>query len=206
MRSYSIDVDSPVACTLARCFVRKALRRLQDKNSRTLAGKTLRNWPRDRAADLFVAVEQENDLAVKQAGLAEHLDGGKRHGDADLHVERSGSPEAAVGHAARHTAERSNRPHGVQVAKQQNWLPAVAAARSEARFKYVAVAALAMQLDAPTKDTNSFGCDRGTCVDGSFCIAGRFHPNEAAREIEQCRLLAAGSCEQGAHGHRHILA
>jgi hypothetical protein len=204
--SHSIDVDSPVACTFARCFVRKALRRLQDKNSGTLAGEALGNWPRDRAADLFVAVQQENDLAVKQGGIAEHFDGGKRHGDADLHVQRSGSPEAAVGHAARHTAQRSNRPHGVQVAKQQNWLPAVAAARSKARFKYVAIAALAMQLDAPTKGTNGFGCDRGTCVDGSFCIAGRFHPNEPAREIEQCRLFAAGSGEQGAHGHLDILA
>ena len=78
------DVDAPVAGAFAGGLVGEALRRLENKDGGTLSCELLGDGPRDGAANLFVGIEQEDDLALQKIGLSEHFDGSEGHGDAGM--------------------------------------------------------------------------------------------------------------------------
>ena len=117
------DVDAPIADALAGRFVGEALRGLEDVDGGALFGDGFGDGAPGRAADLLVAGEEEDDFALEQArGLGEQLEGGERHGDAGLHVEGSGAPEAATAELAGHGLERAEGPNGVEVTEEQDGL------------------------------------------------------------------------------------
>ena len=65
----AFDLDAPVAGAFARGFVGQALRRLQHVDRGALARQPFRDGPRSRAANLFVAVKQQDDFAVAAGPL-----------------------------------------------------------------------------------------------------------------------------------------
>jgi hypothetical protein len=152
----SSNVDAPVAGAFAGGLVGEALGRLENKDSGTLGSEMLGDGARDGAADFFVGIEQQDDLALEEAGLGEHLDGGEGHGDAGLHVEDAGTGDAALGDAPGHGAEGPDGPDGVEVAEQKNrgrggGLAVRTELGAEAGFEDVSEGALAVELDAASE-------------------------------------------------------
>jgi hypothetical protein len=184
----AVDYDVPFPDALARGLVGQTLRRFEHVDRGALPRKRFGDGPRSRTADLFVTVEQDDDFAVQQVGFHEQLDCGRRHGHAGLHIESSGAPKAAVAHAAGHGFKRADRPHCVEMAEEEDGLGAFTCARgprAEAGFENVAVARLAMELEAAAELLEVRGGEGHAGVDGGFCIRGRLGSHEPAGEVEQ---------------------
>ena len=118
----SIYVDAPNANAFAGCLIGQPLRRLEHVNGGAGFRDSLGDRPRNSAPDLFVAVEQENDLALQKVSFSQQLKSGERHGNSGLHVQRSRAPKTSVPDTAWHRLERAERPDRIQMAEEQDWL------------------------------------------------------------------------------------
>ena len=94
MGGASVDGETPVAGAFAGGLVGEALGGLEDVNSLALLGERFGDGARDGAADLFFAVEEEDNFAVDAARFEDEFEGGEGHGDAGFHVEGAGAVEA----------------------------------------------------------------------------------------------------------------
>src|ERR1035441_7677233 len=102
----AFNFDTPMAGAFARGFAGQALRRFQHVNGCAPTGKALRDGPRNGTSYLFVGVEKEDDFTLQKAGLNEHFNGGKGHGYAGFHVQRSRAPRSEE-----HTSELQSLRH-----------------------------------------------------------------------------------------------
>ena len=103
-------------------LVGEALRWFEYKDGETLARQAFGDGPRDGAADLLIAVEQQHNLAVQQVCFGKHLDSSEGHGNAHFHVQCARTPQTTFGNAARHVPQGAQGPHRVEVAKKHHWL------------------------------------------------------------------------------------
>ena len=206
MCSDAFHVNLPIAGALARGFVGQPLRRFEHVDRGALPGELFDDGPRSGTANLFVAVEQDDDLAAQQVSFGEQLDCGCGHGDAALHVEASGTPQAAFAQAAGHGFERAERPHGVEMAEEEDGLRTNPrrTPRAEAGFENVAVARLTMELDAAAELLEVRGGEGDAGVNGGLCVGGRLGSHEPAGEVEERALFAPRPGQQGAHGNRRF--
>ena len=117
----SFDLNAPVSGTFAGGLVGEALSWLENIDGGTFGGELLGDGARDWAAYLFIGIEKQNDLALKEAGLGEHFDGSEGHGNAGFHVENAGAAKPAIGDAPGHGAEGADRPDCVEMAEHKNW-------------------------------------------------------------------------------------
>ena len=187
------DLDAPVAGAFAGGFVGQALGRFQDVDGGALGGKSLGDGPGDGAAYFLVAVEQQHDFAMKEAGLGEHLDGGEGHGHAGFHVQDARAPEAAFGGAAGHGFEGAEGPDRIQMAKQEDRLGGAGFGfGAEAGFEDIAERALAVELDAASESFGMGGGEGNTGIDGGFVVGGRLGQHQLANEVEQARAACGG--------------
>ena len=72
---------------------------------------------------------------------------------------------------------------------------------AEAGFEDVSEGSLAVELDACAEGAGMVGGEGHAGVDGWFIRGWGFRFDEAAEELEEGRLLAASSGEEGAHGN-----
>lgn len=183
----AFDYDVPVADAFARGFIGEALRRLEDVDGGAPAREIFGDGPRDGAADLFVAVEQQNDFAAQQASFNEEFDGGRGHGDAGLHIESSWPPETTFANAAGHGLERAERPHRIEMAEEEDFFLVLEASgtRTKMGFENIAVVSLPVEFNAAAELLEVRGGEGNACVDRGFRVGGRFCLNQFAREIEE---------------------
>ena len=143
------DLDSPIASAFAGGLAGESLRGFHDEDRAAFACELLGDGARDGAADLFVAVEEEDDFFVEQLRFGEHFKRGEGHGYAGFHVERAGAPETAVGDFAGHGLECSEGPYGVEMAEKKNAVCGGGAGfGTEAGFEDVAELTLPVELYA----------------------------------------------------------
>jgi len=83
-----------------------------------LLRQLFRDGAGDGTADFLVGVEQENDFLLERASFGKHFESSEGHGDAGLHVERSGAVETAGAQHAGHGLEGSERPDRVEMAEK----------------------------------------------------------------------------------------
>ena len=141
---------------------------------------------------------------VEEAGFSEHLDGGEGHGDADLHVERAGAPQARLsgaigGDAEGHGAEGAEGPDGIDVAEDEGGFCAGFAAGAEAGLDDVAVAALAMDADAAAEGARVLDGNKAAGIDSGLRVRGGFGQNELAGESDERVLFATCAGKESAH-------
>ena len=203
MRGNALDVDAPVARALARGLAGQALRWFEHQYGRAVLRQPFGDGTRNRAADLFFAVEQQDDFAVEKIGFGEHFDGREGHGDSGLHVQRAGTPQASVAHAAGHGLERAHRPHGIDMPQQQDGAVSFAA-RSEADLDHVAECALPMQFDAAARGHSPGRDQRSAGIHRSLVIGGRLGADQRLDQSKKRGLLAARPREQSAHGDGRV--
>jgi hypothetical protein len=158
------------------------------------------------AADLFVRIEEQDDLTLEEIGFGKHFDGGEGDGDAGFHVEDAGAEEAAFGDAPGHGAEGAKGPDGIEVAEQkeregEGRFGGRLGSRTEAGFEDVSALALAVEFDAATEGAGPVSGKGHAAVDGGLVHRGGLGFDKSAEELKEGRLFAAGSGEQGAHGN-----
>ena len=192
----SFDVNAPIAGAFAGGFVGEFLGWFEDVDGRALRGEALGDGARDGTADFFIGVEKQNELAVEQGGFGEELDGGEGHGDAGLHVERTGAPKAAVGDAEGHGFEGAEGPDRIQMTEEEDWLGGVGlGAGAEPGFEDDAEGFLPMQFDSAAQGFGVSGGEGHAGVDGGFVVGGGLNFDQAAEQVDEVRLAAAGSSQ-----------
>jgi hypothetical protein len=73
-------------------------------------------------------------------------------------------------------------------------------ARAKSEFEDIAEVSLAVTLDSTVEGIGMSGGKIHAGVYGGFVVGWRLGKDKALGEVEELRLLAAGSCEQGANG------
>jgi hypothetical protein len=68
-------------------------------------------------------------------------------------------------------------------------------------FENISKGALALEFDAATEGSGLVGGEGQAAVDGGLVCGGGLRFDESAEELNEGRLLAAGSGEQCAHGN-----
>jgi hypothetical protein len=99
--------------------------------------------------------------------------------------------------------ERAEGPDRVEVTEEEEGLWSCVA-WAEAGFEGIAKVRMAMNFDARAEGSGVGGSESDAGVDGCFAVGRRFDGDQLASEREQGGLLAAGTCEQGAHGNHRI--
>ena len=105
----------------------------------------------------------------QQAGLGEHLDGGKRHGDPGLHVQRARTPQASLGDTARHGFERAHGPTVSRCPRSRTGLPLLRRGPKR-EFEDVAEGALAMHLYPAAQCARMVERQRPACIHGGLVV------------------------------------
>ena len=180
----AFDGDLVVADAFAGGLVGEALRGFEDEDGGAGLGDLFRDGAGDRAADLFVGVEEEGDGAVEVAGFGESGDGFEGHEHAGFHIEDAGAVEFALGGAEGHLGEAAEGPDGVEVAQKQD-ASAFGARWAEAEFEDVAEVLLFVALDGGVKFGGPGGDEVGGAIDRGFVAGGGFdfdQPAEAGKE------------------------
>ena len=180
-----------MADAFARCLVgaSPALRRLQHKYCTALPCDAFGHRARNRATNFLIAVQQELDLAVERLQLPQNLDSGKAHHHARLHIQNARPADAVALFAERHSLNRADFPHCVQMSKQKQWRWVRPALRAKGYLKQIAELTLAMQLDAPLFRLAPTGHQRHRAIYGNLIAAWRFNAHEL-RDILDHLVLA----------------
>ena len=178
------DLEAVVADAFAGGLAGEALRGLEDEDGGGLSGEALGDGAGDRAADLFVGVEEEGDGAA-ETDVAEDADGGEGHRDAGLHVEDAGAVDSGVfaaGLAPGHGFEGAERPDGVEVAEEEDWFVLCAGAGAEAELEDVAEVLLFVLPGAPAEGFGLATDEGGGSVDGGLGVARGLDLDQLAKE------------------------
>src|SRR5262249_49799052 len=139
------------------------------------AGQPLGDRTRNRAPDLLLAVEQEDDLAVELAGFSEHLESCQGHRDTGFHIERARTPEPAFADATRHAPKSADRPDRVDVPEEEDASTGrVWSMRPEPDFKHIAKPALTVDPDPAAEPPSVRRNCRSAGVHGCLAVGGRF--------------------------------
>ncbi len=142
---------------------------------------------------------------MKHLCLGQHLNRRQRHRHANFHVQCSRPPQTPIGNAAWHGAQSADRPHCIQMPKQQDWpLPIAFATCTEPHFQNITVLALPVQFNASAQSTPGFGCKGDAGIHSLLHIRRRFNLDEPPCKLDQRCLFATRTGQQCSHGNFDI--
>ena len=187
------------AGALARGLAGQPLRRLQHVDGGALGRQPLGDGPRDRAAHLLVAVQQQHDLPLQQTGFGRASRWRSRPWPRRPSCPACPAPTAGLRSAGR--AWSSACP----AAKPYPDGPAAEALRAsifrapacldlwpEARLQHIAKRALAVQLHAPAQGPGVRGSQRNAGIHGGLVVGGRLGPHQFAGSGRAAQAPCAG--------------
>ena len=133
VRGDAADAQLIVAAAFARGLHRAAGQRRLEHQHRALRRASSSIAARDVSLPTSSSVVQSMTMRwlSGDAGLEERAGGQHRDGDAGLHVEDAGAVQAPARSGQRHPVELADRPHGVEVAEQQDLRCAAAEFREQ---------------------------------------------------------------------------
>ena len=123
------------------------------------------------------------------ASLFQGLERKHHHDDGGFHVQHSRPMYAAgsIDNAVWHGIQRAQRPHGVEVSQQQNWLAAFTSRKL--RLEMISILALGMHRDFAPQPLKLLGQHFAQSVNRFFVVAGRFSLDQALQHRQHVRLM-----------------
>ncbi|HEX6975729.1 MAG TPA: hypothetical protein VF147_15095 [Vicinamibacterales bacterium] len=126
------------------------------------------------AADLLVRRPQHHDRHVRRPRALQRTNRGERDRDPGFHVERSWTRKPIAIPPERHALERANRPHGVEVPKDQYGF----ACAVEAGTEVIAVRGLLQAFNGRARLEQHAREHRTAAIDRGLIGARRLQPNQ----------------------------
>lgn len=200
VRGHAVNAQRVVAHALARGLVRtlQPLSGFQHKHCRRFQRQPLRDGTRKLAADFLVTYQQQRHRSIKQSGLLQHLQCRQRHGDAGLHIQHAGAADALftvfLHVAKRHLRERADRPHRVEMAKQQQRTPSLAAC--ETQLQHVARSLRLVPVSLGAQPRAGFGYRFHAVVHSGKVMRRRLDFHKLAQQSQQRGFGLLGQWKQ----------